>query len=555
MADITKMRIIHTKEDDAIALYLKEFFEYIGIFVYDEVVGDNEENYNSLNKKWIKHLKQLNDDDGVDIVINCPLQDNYRLYGRNDNRTYLFLKEGCIRATKEQSELINVMRVFDENALNLKNVQRNMILTELINNIWQEDDDNRMNINYIKECYVPFGEAEDMFLLLQFDNLRKNIFEGALSVFVNKKLEFEETIKFDETIFEKLIRMKQLLARKLMWENNRYLKYAMLNTMKILTIMLFYLKTDDKIRASCYMKFLNRNVEFDRNMLRDETFELGELIDLFDEKVEDIYSIKVLLLYLDICKLLRISIDRIYSTDNKSNKKVQTEDIRLMEKANRLYQRIVDLLMEEANRCKFKPYYFMVISTIIENEYVQFGMSALMDLESIIDKALEFDAQNEKMLIFKMMFLYLKLETIIHTSNSDYIEEEIVKPIERKVNIISQNKKESFEHFINEIIANHILFITNIKMNCEYSMKAYCYDGFDALIKTEKYYAFSDESRMFGSQEYYFYKYIIDSEVLYSLYKYFEETLTQIIHDTKRTPTHHVRERLKEMGKLPDANQ
>ena len=57
MADITKMRIIHTNEDSAIALYIKEFFEYIGILVYDEVVGDNEENCYVLNEKWKKHLK------------------------------------------------------------------------------------------------------------------------------------------------------------------------------------------------------------------------------------------------------------------------------------------------------------------------------------------------------------------------------------------------------------------------------------------------------------------------------------------------------------------
>ena len=74
------------------------------------------------------------------------MQDDFRFYSRNNNRTYLFLKEGFIKATKEQSKLINAMSIYNENALNLRNVQRNEILTELINTIWQEDINNRRNI-------------------------------------------------------------------------------------------------------------------------------------------------------------------------------------------------------------------------------------------------------------------------------------------------------------------------------------------------------------------------------------------------------------------------
>ena len=40
----------------------------------------------------------------------------------------------------------------------------------------------------------------------------------------------------------------------------------------------------------------------------------------------------------------------------------------------------------------------------------------------------------------------------------------------------------------------------------------------------------------------------------YSLYKNFEELLIDIIYDVEKTPTHHVRIRLKEMGRLPETN-
>ena len=65
MKNINKMRIIYPAEFNAEKEYLKTFFDYIGILVYDEKI---------LNSKypefWYKHLKINNDPDGVDIVLN-----------------------------------------------------------------------------------------------------------------------------------------------------------------------------------------------------------------------------------------------------------------------------------------------------------------------------------------------------------------------------------------------------------------------------------------------------------------------------------------------------
>ena len=64
MKNITKMRIIHSVDSNAEKEYIKTFFNYVGLLVYDETIFKDD------YREWSEHLKKVNDNDGVDVVLN-----------------------------------------------------------------------------------------------------------------------------------------------------------------------------------------------------------------------------------------------------------------------------------------------------------------------------------------------------------------------------------------------------------------------------------------------------------------------------------------------------
>ena len=145
MKNINKMLIIHTEEYNAEAEYIKTFFEFIGILVYDEVIYSNDDIYT--------HLEKENDIEGVDIVLNHYANMNSSNYYYH-NRLYLYFD-----LNKHICYVDNEPLFYDIDSNNQsKRDNRINALNELINSIWKDDEESKQAILQIREQYVPQNE-------------------------------------------------------------------------------------------------------------------------------------------------------------------------------------------------------------------------------------------------------------------------------------------------------------------------------------------------------------------------------------------------------------
>lgn len=244
MKQITKMRIIHTLETSPEAEYLKTFFEYIGIMVHDEIVQNEYAIY--------QHLNLANDDGGVDIVLNFSpevLSRTHRI--PIPNRFYVYYS-----SNKKQCALANsiddyrILREMEPYTLPQKKEIRIEVLGLLIDMIWETDEENRVEIQKIKDYYVSKDEDRDLFYILQAKKQIDNLFwvTKILKVMVQKysnnepgkKSVFLENIEIDEYVermFLELWRMCCLLKNN----DNSYARYAKINTELLLYTLNSYI--------------------------------------------------------------------------------------------------------------------------------------------------------------------------------------------------------------------------------------------------------------------------------------------------------------------------
>lgn len=190
MEYITKIRLIYSKEDEALKEYIKRFFEFIGIMACEYMI-DCEDKFSALMQ-----LKKIPYDETVtDIALNkiCHIISDW-----NNNKYeeyHLQIKPILFtRGWKKQVES--------------KIEYREKILDEIINRIWGEDKLNLKNIQKLRKLYVSSTENRDLFLILYgisiaYENeklYKKMVAEDKASVVGNiaeaKSKEEEEFINF-----------------------------------------------------------------------------------------------------------------------------------------------------------------------------------------------------------------------------------------------------------------------------------------------------------------------------------------------------------------------
>ena len=276
---ITKMRIIHTAEYNAEAEYIKTFFEFIGILVYDEIIYNKEDWYESLNKH--------NDYEGVDIVLNYYGSENYYT-PYYENRFYLhFCLEEYI--CKVQDEYLN--DYFASNNDSKRNTRIN-VLNELINNIWKNDEESKQSILQIREYYVPQEEDNDLFYNLQAiyctdtllnlsyikqdDEIKKKQIKECekkglqLNEFYNKYV-LNITSYLSEYIPKMFFELWRIIC-SLKENDNPYIIYTTINAYKQLLILYSHLYKYEFPKILDIIEYNNQKIEFKNlNQLKELT--------------------------------------------------------------------------------------------------------------------------------------------------------------------------------------------------------------------------------------------------------------------------------------------
>ena len=260
MKNALKLRIIHSISDNAEAEYLLEFFKFIGCLVHDEVVNDVEDD--SIMKA---HLKQINEYQGVDIVLNYYKDDPYKFEANllHTERIYIYFSlDERICEVRENPETFK-----DGQKYSSKRYTRQTALRLLIDEIWKDDNTNREEIQRILECYIPTNGEGDLFYVLQelgcFRVLKIPDFVLAYRKEAEDKLEsktarhsfsqlkelyeqkYAKTIlqpvsSFTQTMFSKLIQIRELLTG-----TNPYIVFARINTTLLIKNLCEY--TDCKL--------------------------------------------------------------------------------------------------------------------------------------------------------------------------------------------------------------------------------------------------------------------------------------------------------------------
>ena len=188
MEYITKIRIIYSKEDEALKEYIKRFFEFIGIMVCDYMID-----YEDATLMQFKKIPY--DETVTDIALNkiCHFISDFN--NSKFEEFHLQIKPILFtRGWKKKAES--------------KIEYRERILDELINMIWQNDKLNLENIQKLRKLFVSSAENRDLFLILygisiayENENLyKKMLAEDNASGFGNiigkKSKEEEEFINF-----------------------------------------------------------------------------------------------------------------------------------------------------------------------------------------------------------------------------------------------------------------------------------------------------------------------------------------------------------------------
>lgn len=259
------MRIIHSVDSNAEKEYIKTFFNYVGLLVYDETIFKDD------YREWSEHLKKVNDNDGVDVVLNYYGED---YYSYDSNRIYLYFdikKKICKISTSplsSQKDLYLVQTLNDllndGNTNVFKRNTRIKALDLLINEIWKGDVINRISIKKIRECYVPDNEDRDLFYVLQAIDCYKIVFN---SIALN-----------DENISTKNISLSKYVIKMIdeLWKMDTLLK-ANINPYVIYT----------KINNSSLLLYLyNKLNDIDKNLYKEPIFKLDSYDNLYNKTLE-----------------------------------------------------------------------------------------------------------------------------------------------------------------------------------------------------------------------------------------------------------------------------
>lgn len=229
MSSYTKMRIIHDVTSNAEKEYLKTFFNYIGIVVYDEAIYQPND--------WRHHLEKLNDSDGVDIVLNYYGVDYFKCNYRKRIYLYFDLDNNICEIT--ELPLTNLIDLSEkENTSSTKKDLRIQALNLLINEIWKTDEKNRMAIQNIRNCYVPQNEDKDLFYILQAINSCMTILKSYTIEHGNQGDEVKHlplVLNVDyyvNIMLNELCRMQYLLSED---DSNPYISYVDLYNMELLS--------------------------------------------------------------------------------------------------------------------------------------------------------------------------------------------------------------------------------------------------------------------------------------------------------------------------------
>lgn len=163
MKNALKLRIIHHIKDNAEAEYLIEFFRFIGCLVHDELIASTLQ-YSLLNE-WDKHLKTINEPQGVDIVLNYYHVDLYKFECniRNTERIYIYFSlEDKICTVSEKTLLPDYVDTYSS-----KKTTRHLALRFLVDAIWKNDPININAIQLIRAYYTYTNGKGDLFYILQ----------------------------------------------------------------------------------------------------------------------------------------------------------------------------------------------------------------------------------------------------------------------------------------------------------------------------------------------------------------------------------------------------
>ena len=308
MKNITKMRIIHTEEYNAEAEYLKTFFEFIGILVYDEVIYSNDTIYT--------HLKKENDKEGVDIVLNYYSKEYSINYLQNRLYLYFDLQENICKLENEplESPFLNDT----SNNPSRKDTRINA-LNNLINEIWKDDEENLQAILKIKELYVSKTEDNDLFYILQAIYCTNQLFSLDFIKIANMQEEKEAkdkgkptpsctkycfNISLDDDYIKKMFFELWRIICNLKDSDNPYITYTTINAYKLLLILYSYLYNRHKYDLPKLIEYNNQKIElkdisFLYNLTKDllhqhywftkAYFMLIELNEMVDEPDDNIF--------------------------------------------------------------------------------------------------------------------------------------------------------------------------------------------------------------------------------------------------------------------------
>lgn len=159
MKNAIKIRIIHSMEYNAEAEYLMEFFRFIGCLVFDAVV------YEQQYQAWDEHLCIMNQEYGVDIVLNYFGTDKWQyscgLFGTERIYIYFNLEAQICEVTVDPLQEMSTQKYSS------KRLARQKALSHLIEAIWYNDSDNKKEIERIRELYIPQNGENDIFYVLQ----------------------------------------------------------------------------------------------------------------------------------------------------------------------------------------------------------------------------------------------------------------------------------------------------------------------------------------------------------------------------------------------------
>lgn len=160
MEGVGPIRIIRSISDAPIKEYIKDFFRFIGCIVSDCQVEE------SSNNRWQNVLQPDNEKKGVDIVLNCTVEDQYleKCKVKGIKRIYVFYKLD----DKAFSISTNTQFLIANSTYKKATIKetRKKILELLVEEIWSDISADRIAVFNILKLYTD-NEYGDLFYLIK----------------------------------------------------------------------------------------------------------------------------------------------------------------------------------------------------------------------------------------------------------------------------------------------------------------------------------------------------------------------------------------------------